>query len=185
MLSDLIAKLQSKPYQTRVKILWGIVLVCSVLIVVLWGFNLQKTISRIDGVDLNPLDDDAQAIVQNSEYVKVERVEITDDIVRVYFNVENPTDDILTFSKLSDVRLIAKEKIISPEQITDRQGRPFVQKILSRTQNFGIVDFKAVEEKSGELFFENLSFEQNQKTIFKEKVELNFEKLKKDQELRG
>ncbi|HYF98033.1 MAG TPA: hypothetical protein VD770_03545 [Coxiellaceae bacterium] len=165
------------------QILWSAVIVCALIILTVWIWDLKSTVKNFSTDDFKPAD--AAPAIINSQYIKVERVETQGGTTKILFVVENPTDDIFSFSKLEDIELKTGNTTQAPENLTDRQGRPFVQKILSKTQNFGIVEFKTIETKSGDLMFNNLFFEQAPTKMLQEKIQLNFEKLRIEQELRG
>lgn len=45
-LSDFIEKLQNKPWQTRIKILWGAVAISMLVILPLWFFSFKSSLSK-------------------------------------------------------------------------------------------------------------------------------------------
>ena len=67
---------------------------------------------------------------------------------------------------------------VHPQQLTDRQGSAFVKKVLSRTQNFGILTFSAINSEEGTLTFDQMFFEKNPQQFFKQILDLEFDKLK-------
>ena len=69
--------------------------------------------------------------------------------------------------------------------MTDRQGQLFVEKVLSNTQNFGILVFDNLEAESATLTFNQMFFEQNPTQILSQKFELDFKKLQQDSNLRN
>jgi hypothetical protein len=78
-----------------------------------------------------------------------------------------------------------EDRPYNPKQILDRQNNKFVQKVLSNTQNFGILVFDPVEGDEGDLVIENLSFEQSLGQTLKQEITLNFEELRQQTEVRN
>jgi hypothetical protein len=111
-------------------------------------------------------------------------VETAGNNFNVYFNLNNTTDDILNFSKASDITLIVNDQTFHPSQINDRQGKPFAQKILSFTQNFGILVFPALSGDSGQLTFDQMTFERSSDKPLKQTLNLDFKELEKTSNLR-
>src|SRR5688572_1354024 len=130
-LSEYIASLQQKPLHIRMRILWGTTLVFGVLLVALWGMTLKAELNHISG---NKTDEEP-VLKTAVKYILVERVQSQDDTLTLYFRVSNPTNDILNFSKIKDIRLSVNGTALEPSKFTDRQGQNFVQKILSRSEN--------------------------------------------------
>lgn len=180
-LSDYIAELQQKPLHIRMRVLWATTAVVAVLLVALWGITLKSELNHLGGNTPAP-----QPIPQTAvKYIFVERAETTKNSFLLYFRINNDTSDILNFSKLTDIKLTANGNSINPSKITDRQGQNFVQKILSHSENFGIMIFPLNSAADGSIVFDNLYFESHPETSFKETLNLNFEELNKPQELRN
>lgn len=178
----LISQLRQKPYQTRIKILWTTTAVAGLLVLAVWGVSLKSEINKLDGQKLLP---EINAQQENDKkFVEVERVESSGNAFNIFFRVKNDTNDILNFSRAEEVTLQARGTEISPNQISDRQNKQFVQKILSHTENFGVLVFPPLNSDSAELTFKDLYFEKSPETIFKEVLELDLDELKKDQTLR-
>jgi len=185
-MKNFIEKLQAKPYETRVKILWSSVLVTGVILVAIFVFNLKNTVSNIDSKDLIKLNPDTKTSpLTSTAYVLVERVERSSSLLKVYFNYNNPNDDILNVSKLSDIILNVENDNLIAQKITDRQGNIFVQKILSHTQNFGILYFPATTAKNGTLILDQMFMEKTPSDIFQQTLELNLEELSKATNVRN
>lgn len=180
---DFIKNLQNKPYETRVKILWGGVIVIGILLVFAWVFSLKSTIS---GLDKNSSANSAPAETPTAktQYITIERAETSAGNLRIYFKIKNPSNDILNFSKLEDIKLVAGGRELSPVKLLDRQNKPFVQKILSKTENFGMLTFLSEMPDEGKLSFDQLFFENQPQLIFKETSDLDFSQLVKTEELR-
>lgn len=136
----------------------------------------------MDSKNLLPIENETPT--QEAKYVKVERVESSNNNFKIYFSVHNTQTDILNFSSSNEVKLTASGKTIGPERIVDRQNKPFVQKILSKTENFGILIFPQINSQTAELLFEDLYFENQPDKIFKELLSLDIDELTKNQEVR-
>ena len=180
-LSEYISLLQQKPLHVRIRILWGTTLVLGILLIAVWGMTLKAELNSISGNQENnePLKQ------TSSQYIFVERAESQDDTLTLYFRVNNPTNDILNFSKLEDIEFTVQGTTLKPSKFTDRQGQSFVQKILSHSENFGTLVFSLEEAADSSITFDDLYFESKPETIFKETLELDLEKLSQPQELRN
>src|SRR5258708_14471938 len=140
-MTDFIKKLQEKPYEVKLRILWGTVIGAAIVLVVILIFNIKDTLKNVDGkklIDLNT-SSGRTAANTNIQYASVERVERTAKVLKIYFNLNNPTNDILNVSKVSDITLAFDGSEVKPQSILNRQGNPFFQKILSHTQNFRVL----------------------------------------------
>ncbi len=184
-MTDFIKNLQEKPYATRMKILWGTVGVVTVLLIVIFVFNLKSAIKQTGGPTFNPTTPGANSEETSLKLATVERVEKDGTTLKVYFNFNNETDDILNLSKLEDITLKIKEGDLKPEQLTNRQGQTFVQKVLSHTQNFGILTFRNVSSASGTLVFDQMFFEKTPEQLFSQSLELDFNKLNSNNPVRN
>jgi hypothetical protein len=186
-LSDRLEKLQKKPYETRIKILWGTVIICGVILLLVWMLSLKNVFSNVDSKSLIkvPVTQTQTSPGTSTEFVAVERVEQTQTSLKIYFNINNPTDDILNVSKLNNVSLTEKNNTTQPKQITDRQGQAFVQKVLSHTQNFGILTFSGTNASSGTLTFDQMFFEKSSDKLFSQTLNLDFNKLNQESNLRN
>ncbi|MBX4191259.1 MAG: hypothetical protein KW804_00470 [Candidatus Doudnabacteria bacterium] len=174
----LITRLQNKPYQAKLRILWGIVFVSAVILIIIFGFNIKHTLSGVNTKKLLESKNSASnTALTTTPYAFVERVERTEGSLKVFFNFNNTTDDILSISKPEDITLTLETTRITPKSITDRQGKPFVQKILSHTQNFGVLNFDQVNVENAELSFDMMSFEKNPSNNFKQTIKLDLVKL--------
>jgi hypothetical protein len=173
-----VSKLQSLPYATRVKILWGTVLIVGIVMVLLIAQSIKSSVNNVDG-SLIKIDDTKATSTSPIDYASVERVESDDKFLKIYFNFNNTTNDILNVSKLADIKLVVKEGTLAPQKITDRQGNVYVQKILSHTQNFGILIFPATTSKNATLTFDQMYLEKDLTNSFQQKLELNLEELSK------
>lgn len=188
MWKKFLEELQNKPYQTRVKILWGGVSIAAIILLVIWSFSLRSTIKDLKGVDLintsknNSSNNQTQT---QTQYATIEWAEINISNVKLFFNYNNPTNDILNVPALTDITLSLNGKLLNPTQITDRQNNPFVQKVLSHTQKFGILVFPRVDGEAGELNFNQMFFEQTPNATFNQKINLNLKDLEKSAKVRN
>jgi hypothetical protein len=179
-----IHKLQEQPYETRVKILWVVVAIVAVILLVLIVTSIKDTISNVGG---NLVQIEAAKFVPDSPvaYASVERVEANDKTLKVYFNLNNSGNDILNVPKLAEITFSVGNNVFRPQKITDRQGNPFVQKVLSHTQNFGILFFPAVNGTKGTLLFDQMSLEQATSNVFQQKIWLDLNQLSKNSQVRN
>ncbi|MEJ0021651.1 MAG: hypothetical protein WDN47_03645 [Candidatus Doudnabacteria bacterium] len=182
---DFLTKLQKQPYNTRVKILWGSVVVAAIILFGLWVLTLRSSIKHLDTSDLLKSPSTAGANSTKVNYAAVERVDTGSGNLKIFFNFNNTTDDILNVSSLSNISLTANGASIAPSQMTDRQGKPFVQKILSHTQNFGILVFPKIDGASAQLTFDQMFFEGSPDQILSQKLDLDLKKLGKPNNLRN
>lgn len=183
---DFIGELQKKPYKTRVKILWGFTIGFGIILIALWSVNLKSTIKNSSGEPLILNEDSGPELAQDeSNFVTVERVEISSSALRIYFNLNNQTDDILNVSKIGNIELTTEQGTINPTRILDRQNQTFVQKVLSHTQNFGVLVFPSVSAGTGKLTFNEMFLEKNPDQLFQQTLELDFSKLNQDSTIRN
>lgn len=181
-LPDFIIQLQNKPYQTRVRILWFTTAVVALIIAALWLVSLKVSVKDINVKDL----DLSLPNLQNAtKYIVVERAIIEQANTKIFFKVQNSTDDILNFSTSESISLKMDNQALTPTSILDRQNKPFVQKILSNQQEFGILSFKNNELKEGQLIFDHLYFEKQPEKIFKEIISIDLNKLIKQEQVRN
>ena len=183
-LNDKIEKLQNKPYEDRVRILWTVVVIVGIILLVLWVLSLKNTFSGLDTKSLINTNTGQNTTEASTQFASVERVELGENL-KIYFNINNTTDDILNISKLENINLVVNGQTVKPKSMNDRQGAVFVQKVLSHTQNFGTLTFPATDSNQAELIFDQMFFENNQSSIFKQTMELDLDKLNKDSNLRN
>jgi hypothetical protein len=178
-LQQYINELQNKPLNVRLRILWSTTAAVAVILIAVWAVTIKSELA------INP-----EVLAENAnpestmEYIEIERAEFTGTLLNLYFKASNDTTDILNFSKPESIELTANGQTINPVKIVDRQGRTFVQKILSNSENYGILIFNIADAGEGEIVFDDLYFESRPEGIFKETAELDFDKLKKEQEIR-
>lgn len=184
-MKDFIKNLQDKPYETRLKIMWGTVLFAGILLIAVFIWNIKAVVQNTSGTDLlnPPVDDSAEQT--NLNLLSVEKVETRSGRFRIYFNLNNPGEDILNMALIEDITLTINNVQHQPTEIIDRQGQPFVEKILSKTQNFGVLIFPTIIGAKGTLEFDQMYFEKSPDTLFSQKVELDFNKLKTDNPIRN
>ncbi|MBI3952655.1 MAG: hypothetical protein HY336_01735 [Candidatus Doudnabacteria bacterium] len=181
-LQQLLAKVQNKPYETKLKILWSTTLLVGILLISLWLLDLKSTVSKLGNNDSPQTNNSA---VTSKQFIKLERAEVADGSTKIFFSASNDTDDILNFSTINDIRLDVSKSGVKPAKILDRQSKPFVQKILSKSQEFGTLVFSGSMEGSGEIIFDQLYFEKHPESLFKEIIQIDFDGLAKNQELRN
>ena len=183
---DFISDLQNKPYATRVKILWGTTIGFALILIIAWAVSLKTTIKNTSGQPLitPPVQGD-NANQTEANLLAVERTETAGNILKIYFNFNNQTDDILNVSKLEDITLITASEQQKPSKMLDRQGQTFVRKILSHTQNFGVLVFDPVAENEATLTFNKMFLEKNPDQLLKQTVDLDFSKLNQDPTVRN
>lgn len=184
---NFINRIQEKPYETRVKIMWWSVIILAIILVLLWAFNIKSTINNSSFSETSSgSKTESTSAPAKETYVSVERAEISGETLNIYFNINNTSNDILNAPKLSNISLTAKDTEYDAYQLTDRQGRPFVQKILSHNQNFGILAFPNVNTDSAELILDNMFFEMTPDQVFIQTIHLDLKDLlKKDSNLRS
>lgn len=183
-MSDFIKRLQDKPQKTRTRILWVASCFAAIVVFTVWFTTFKNELGKINGSELAELQ--AQVTLESEpHYLKVTRAEFKDNNLSLYFDITNDTDDILNFSKNSEITLTANGEERKPTQITDRQNNPYVQKALSRSQTFGILKFDLSDTETGKITFDNLYFEQSPQTRFKETISLDFVKLQTTQTIRN
>ncbi len=160
-----------------------------VILIVVWVLNLKSTFNSVDPKSLIGTSSGAtttnNSVLTKVSYAQVERIEQTSLTFKIYFNVNNTTDDILNFSTLTDITLQVDGQTYAPKQLLDRQGTPFAQKILSHTQDFGILVFGPIAGDRGTLTLDNMSFETANNSTFKQELNLNFSDLKNSLKLRN
>lgn len=184
MISQWLSKLQKQPYKVRIRILWITVLIVAFILIVLWFSSLKQKIANLNTKNLlaSP---EQQTLEESGRYVSAERIETSPSgSSKLFFKINNPTDDILNLPKIDGIKLEVDNQTINPLKIYDRQNHPFVSKVLSHTENFGILIFSELNAQKANLIFKDLYFEQHPEVIFNEKLELDLDKLKKIQELR-
>lgn len=184
--NNFLQNLQNKPYATKVKILWGTVSVIGTILIVIWIASLKSEINQLQPNPTNTASNNSgqKTIVLAGNYIRVERAETTDGGMKLYFAVNNTTDDILNFSKLTDIKLNVSDGNLTPIKLTDRQGKPFVQKILSHTSNFGTLLFSLKDAGVRQITFGQMYFERSPEKIFSQTIDLDFSQLKKALDLR-
>jgi hypothetical protein len=183
-MNDFLENLRNKSYQTRITILYGTVAVIALIVVGGWVFSLKNNLkslnqtAQISGATAKPV---------TVTYASVERAELVGSILKVYFNFNNQTNDILNISALNNIILQINNTTLNPTSITDRQGGKFPAKILSHTQDFGILVFSnfSNDDSNLTLTFDQMFFDQDNADIFKQSIDLNLKKLENPTNLRG
>ncbi len=183
-IKNFLNNLQHRPYAVKVRILWTITVSAAVILIVVWGYSLRNQINKLDGEKLISLPNLQNQTVVESKYVKIERVESSTEGLKIFFSVKNDTNDILNFSRAEEVELEANNSKLTPLRLLDRQNKQFVQKVLSKTENFGILIFTPVKTDRATITFKDLYFEKSPEQLLKEVIKLDIEELTKDQRLR-
>ncbi len=183
-MSDLITKLQELAYPTRVRILWITFLIVATGLTVLIIQSIRSTVSNAGG-NLTKIELTKSLPESETTYVSVERIEGDSTLLKVYFNLNNTGTDILNVPKLTDIDLKTGEDFLHPQKITDRQGKPFAQKVLSKTQVFGILYFPATSAHTATLTFNGMFLELQPTRTFRQTLNLDLDKLSKQSEVRN
>jgi hypothetical protein len=184
-MNNFLDELQKKPYGTRVRILWGTTAVVAIIVIIIWGISLKASIKNTTGKSLvtPPVSRQDQS---DSQFATVESMETSKDQTKIYFNLNNPSDDILNVSPLENISLTINNETISPSALQNRQGQPFAKKILSHTQIFGVLIFPATTEgDQGTLLFERMFLEKSPDNYLKQSIDLDLNQLKTDSKLRN
>lgn len=184
-MQSVLSYLQKLPYSTRLRILWSTVVLAGLVLLVLWFFSLQKEVENLNNQSSLITSGNALGAQKTSSgLVEVERVELTETSLRILFNVNNQSNDILNFSSAENIELVINGQVIKPMRVLDRQNKAFVSKILSETRNFGVLVFQPMETSDATLTFDDLYYEKRSETLLKETLELDLEELTSKQELR-
>lgn len=164
-----LKQIQQQSYETRSRIFWIVVAGMAVVLVILIVQSIKNTIGNVGG---NLVQIEAAKYVPESTttYVRVEGVTQNSQTLQVYFNINNSGTDILNVSKLSQITFTFGSNVIHPSKITDRQGNPYAQKILSHTQNFGILVFPGIGNQKGSLLFDQMFLETAPSDLFQQKI---------------
>jgi len=187
-MKDFISNLQKKPYETKIRILWGTGIVAGIILVVVWVFSLKNTIQNAGNEPFLPTTASVSGSTSpqsQTQFVSVERVEKTTSSLKIYFNLNNQTDDILNIPSVDNITLNSSGNTTHPVTILDRQSQPFAQKVLSHTQVFGILAFPATPDTQGTLTFDQMFMERTPDQIFQQQLILDFKKLNQDPKVRN
>lgn len=179
---NIISNLQKLPLATRVRILWITVAVIAAALVGIWVWNLKAQVSRLDKDNLLPAFN--TSITQGQKTIRVEWTETKDNRLKIYFKVNNNTNDILNLPELSQIKLMTKEKEMSAESVLDRQNKNFVKRVLSKTENYGVLTFPKIDEDKATVYFNQMYYEMRPNESFSEQLELNFKDLNQAPQLR-
>ena len=155
-------------------------IICGIIIIVIWILNLKNTLKSTDGKSILTTQDSSKVASAETDLdlLGVESVQRSGSQVKIYFNINNQTDDILNVPSLDNITFRDNNNSAHPQQLTDRQGSAFVKKVLTHTQNFGILTFTTINDEKGTLTFDQMFFEKNPEQIFKQILDLEFDKLK-------
>jgi hypothetical protein len=174
----MLKQIQNLPERTRVQILWVFIIIIGAALLAIWVYSTTKVVNRND----NPQDQQSAAVSEErsgQKYIEVEAVEHKGGNLLVYFKATNPTDNILVVSKPESIALKAGDKSLNPSSVVNRQNQSFQQKILSHSEAFGTAVFEDTAVQNVTLTFNNLSFETDDGTLFKQELQLDLQKLDK------
>ena len=175
---DWLQKLQNQSQQTKLKVLWSTVAAAAIVLVVIVSLSIKSSVKNVDGQ--NPFQAAGQTAgetLPNRDVVKVESIDSSAAGLKIYFNIENDTDDILNVPDATNIQLAIGGQILNPTAIDDRQSGPFVKKVLSHTQDFGVLVFAPAPANRGTLNFNQMFFEQSPNNLFQQQLDLDFQQL--------
>lgn len=185
-MKDFIANLQKKPYETKIRILWGAGLTVGVILIIVWIFSLKGTIQNSGNPTFVPTTTQSSTSTKSQiQFVSVERVEKTTATLKIYFNVNNPTDDILNIPSSDNITLNSADSNTHPQTVQNLQNQPFARKILSHTQVFGLLIFGTTADTQGKLTFDQMFMEQTPDQMLKQELTLNFSRLNQTPQVRN
>ena len=182
-IQDYVKNLQNKPIEVRNRILWVSAAVAAVVVFSIWITTFKKEVGSLSIASINTTTTSTQASAPH--YLSIDAKDVVGGKLLIYFSIRNDTDDILNFSKLSDITLSVNGKTYNSSRVTDSSNNTFIVKALSHSQNFGILTFDNTEAGTAEITFDNLYFEQNPTTLFKETIPIDLNKLTTPANLRN
>lgn len=168
-------------HAAKVRIIVG---ASAVSLVVLGSFWLNDTKNNLVGMDTNSIIPTGIVLSAN-KHVTIESYEERGDKRYIYFKVQNNTGDILNFSQTDKITFKIDRQSLVPVSVTERQGSPFVSKVLSNTTVYGTLVFDKFEDTEGVLIFDELYFENQPSNVFQESIEVDITELKPVEELRS
>ncbi len=182
-LNQITNYLRSRSPEAKNRIMVSVIILAVVILGALWVNNIKKEVSA-----LNPPGEVADAsLVSTEERIVIEGMETILGKKYIYFKVKNNTNDILNFSPIEKIQLESNRgEVLRPEKILGRQDKIFIKKVLSNSEEFGILvmpDFE--QDRYIRAVFDGMFFEQQQDKVFKETLEVDFSKLTPLQELRS
>jgi len=184
-MNKFLRNLQNQPYETRVKILWATTAVVAIAVIVIWAVSFKSTVRNSGPVTLTPSTERVGVNQTETKLIKIERAEKTDGLLKLYFTINNDTDDILSFSKKEEVSLTTNNQQVLATSLLDRQGMPLVQKVLSKTQIFGMVTFPDSTDLNPTITFANMFFEKSSTSLLKQSEKLDLKTLETNSEVRN
>ncbi len=183
-MKDFIERLQNKPYEARVKILWGTVVIVAIVLVLVWALTIKSSVTGLSDGNLLGNSTNQTIATRSEDVARVEYIERSSKEFKIYFNIKNSTNNILNFSPATAITLRIKDQDYHPTGIFDRQGNPYVRKVLSNSQEFGILVFGNIEGSEGTLIFDEMMYENSTSDYFKQELILDFDKLDNKSKLR-
>jgi hypothetical protein len=182
-LAEKINFLQQLPIKARMRILWVSVAIIAVALIFIWINSLTNMVGKFNLSEITNLGPEAQK-TEVSQYVTVESFEKYGNKIALYFRVANNTNNILSFSRPGDVTIVTDKKSQKVISMKKRQGTEFAKKVLSNTEEFGILEFDDPDTDNFKLSFDNLFFENDPEKLLTEIVAINLKGLGKPVELR-
>lgn len=185
----LLSYVQNLPLNTRIKIMWISVVIVAIILVGVWFYTLKQQVQNTDFSDLpnlnqNQTTNQPESINAETGYASVEWVDRTDGTLKIYFKINNPTNNILSLSRKDQVTLVSDNLSQEASLLTDRQGNPFAQKALSQSENYGVATFEDPSQDTATIRFDSLYFENQPSQFFFEEKKLDLDKLNKPIDLR-
>ena len=172
---SLLNKIQSKPYETRVKLFWTGLIIAILALGVIWGTvaftdkpqeqSQKGIISQFKEWFAKARESAEDTILENSEKEPITIISATKTAagqVLILFLVNNDTDNILTLlntDELTAPKIISNATSTVPISVATSDGQPFPGKILSRTSLAGSMLIEDPTTTSFTLEFSNLYYE--------------------------
>lgn len=182
MLNQTLERLRALHPSHKIKIIAGVGAVSLAALAFIWTSSIKQQFTQLDAADVTG---QPGSVLSASNHVTLEYTELKDKKRYVYFKVQNPTNNILNFSKPENITFRHKSGTTPVFTLTDRQQSAFPVKILSNTVVYGVAVFDQLVDTSGDMVFDNLYFDDQPTVIFKESIFVDFGKLKTIQELRS
>jgi hypothetical protein len=177
-----LERLQGLSRAAKSRIVFSVATLALIGLGALWANDVKNNLIGIDKNSFLPANG---TVLSATNYVTIESYEERGDKRYIYFKVQNNTSKILNFSKQEKVNLEIDHQTIAPDTITDRQQSVFANKILSNSVIYGTLIFSEFEGSKGTIVFDEMFFEDEPNSLFRESIEVDFKKLKPVEELRS